>query len=714
MAARSKLKDQKLRLLRSLLWMTSKIVNYPCYTGKSIDRLRNLLAGEMLHAKDLQFVESCRRCSPLLSLSVALVGVVIIITYNFPAYKQLYLLDHINKSKNLHYFDSEPGGTGNKIEKLISIQCVLTNCTRSLTPGRSLAEDLIELPFARLCQPTLSKWLPPTLDSGRFACMTISILTYGHMLFLVMANLYSLVTPTEDLPLLFMFAPKTALTLFRNRLRAHLSDLSTSWLSTRTIWLDRLAKDKSRHLDDKASRSSRTSANQHTLMGADQLLVADYILESTTTAATTITTTSRDLGGYNLDKRRESERILYANYPHPNRHKQTQIERYIDDCLPSVRTDWWHEHSVTACWYIGLDIVMNYFVATLGTLVSYDAVVVPKRRILASLRHQMVENNCTIWRNTSSSVAELQLDTWVDLEQDFLLHWTPNSVVLYCLIVVAAIAGGMPMYCWFYLNWCEMTFWFDEITDQLNILESLIRVQRPFIEQNIGHNHGRKSKQDFYSNFELEQFRKAFREAYGNPVVPLVSRARFADIPGYGSKLALKISYESFVVKQMHQLKQPTEIDLILVEALEKSYVNLRAYIEHMDFYSRSLFSLGFLVPCGSYVAGLGTIVTTGGSKTFPEPFYVVSPMLCGLLVFICIGGGYHARATHMNKQLWLLVATCSCNKDMKVRHLGQLYARLTVLLDQQGGLSIKLIGSARISYINITQVGSTGLSRVN
>lgn len=603
--------ETRFKIARFIKWVTFAVLRYPCYDHKKLVEMSHTLIepDEQVH----YFAVSAKRfrVRQMLFLIMCLANYFV---YTAVGFSRIFTIDYLRPEKNV--FKLENGLTG--------YSCLATNCNR-ISRNASLEVDLVQFPFFRLCYNYVAPLFPPLVDGGRAPAYFLSILVNGDIVYIGTPNILQWIAPQSDSPMMYIFAPKTEIKMFRNKVKIYLRDISSSWLNTRQIMLNRYAEDWQRATGCPFGEAQR------------------YI----------------DSSKYNSDQNREFERMLYASYPHPDETKYSQLESYVDDCLPNTRTSLWRRQAEVVAVVSTTLTIQAAIAAPIVTIVGMIMFMDRKQSYFDTFVAEIEHQNCSFWRLSNASnmaaiwqASQLGQSGPVLLDQvdssEITTDWSLFALVNTFFVSFMSVIALTQLYTWCYLNSVELCYWFDELLEQITALTEMAKIQRIYKTRMSTRDVAemeRESKRRSFSQFLLKSTRDQFLVKYGNPFA-LFFRVEIVNLhPSCGPKLSHVLDSQKDTVDTLSGLVE-LELDLSFVEMLEKVYINLRVFLDYFEGYSTSLIYLAFYSSAVPYICGFLFVIGLRKTEQLPEPYVMLAAIFVELIIKIAAGATFHATVS--------------------------------------------------------------------
>lgn len=599
----------RFKLARLTKWVSFNAIRYPCY---DYDKVVELSHTEIDGDEQIYYLENSTKRYRVRHLILIVFSIVTYFIYSIVGFSRIYAIDYTHPERNLRKLDNGLTGFG----------CLATNCKFLSDAATNIGRDLVKFPLFRLCHPRWAPYFPPLVDGGRAPAYFLSILTNGDIVYIGTANILQLISPAPDPPLMYVYAPKTTIKMFRTKIKSILRDISTSWLNERNIMLETYADE------------------YQTATGCSQDEARKYI-------ATNIED--------KLDYCREHERMLYASYPHPNQLKNSQLESYVDDCLPGTRTELWRSRAeavTVVTWFL---TVQGAITAPIITIIGIVMFMSKRQALYDGYIDAIASQNCSFWRqlkmtttttttatSDDNSAANLEL---IDPTSEISTSWSWFAYANTAFISFSSFLAVSQLYALFYLNGVEMIYWFDELSDRIMMLIEIAKLRNIYklrMSQDSLTMLQSETRRRVHSQFRINSTLDKFLESYGNPFGFYFRKKPINLQPGCGPKLSDKLNRQKSAFEVVCTF-QEAELDLVYIELLEKVYINLRTFLDSFESYSTSLTHLGFYSSLVPYVCAFLFLVGLHKAENLPEPYIMLAVILTELVSKIVFGADFHA-----------------------------------------------------------------------
>lgn len=397
--------------------------------------------------------------------------------------------------------------------------------------------------------------------------------------------------------------------------------------------------------------------------------------------------------------------------------------KYIEDCTPLVRTKWWQSQGNRSLLLQGSFSVVTIIVSS--AFIMYISYLHTRRseRNLIELGLHMESVSCPLWfippkradgesefvklarwlKQSSRSSEPTNLFNFSETNRFHLDKW--RNVVTFVPEFVTLLQALWPFcsICLFtmiyYLVSSELTCWLRELKFQLELAvhfvgnlqksRDLTETSRPvpFCLDLL--------KQEFRLLTEVKFFLILTHPMTSKHIAV---REQFRSAPKLSSAIAMEESaLHTIAVNQMNASSAS--------ELMEKLYIGLRIFKEHLEQYSHTsvwmfifinLYSYSYLAISLKYLK-----VFTGDLAHYTFLLMVLCWALSNVLILI--PARLHAEAKGLHSPIWSLLAIMADQECARMRHMRQLWHRQMVGIDMEGGLALKAF-HVRITHLRIIQ----------
>jgi len=500
----------------------------------------------------------------------------------------LSFFNHRNPEESLELLDNG----------LYKFACILTNCTR-LSQSENLAEDLSRLPMLGICKPRMNKYYPPAINLGGFGLLIFSV--GGSAMFMMggLLPLREILRPTENDALMFIAAPVITIKSFRERVERILTDLSVSYVNYR-------ASIAGQRIEDQGKKSVESSK----FFSLRQPLFNDPKFSSTI-------------------------RDIHFGFRTASEH-----DKYVSDCLPLIRSHWWHSHiSRVFCITFAFILLGEAMIGTFIVGFENDQLSA-KGEQLESYWKVMLETNCAMWVLGTS-------DTRLDLKR-IEFRWTIHAICeLAFFYAMPLISVGALLACYYVIS-CELNFWSAELHTKIHLAVEYVRIQSLVLSNTNGNEHKNRTTKDdeTRTRFCMEQLKQELVDRTDFCVILLQCRPIRRDDRLINSKLDSKIAYQELVVDLLSD--DGTRLYNSHHELLEKIYVNLRLFIElvHRDApFIATLIIVSYSLCFGTVIVAIWYNHHLRGFVTYPMVLLVFAMVVSTVL--ITLASNFHANVSN-------------------------------------------------------------------
>lgn len=668
------------------------LTRFPCYDEKSLRKFR-------LQNEDERRIFARYSDSRLIKLHSAYVflTLVLVMTSLYVSHKRMYVVNHNDLSKSLKYSAQTSAKVLNSdtstfefvnISRAYKFGCLLTNCTQ-LRGGHSLVEDLSKLPLYTLCYPKWSYLMPPLQDLGRPEAFKLSIMSLALFCFCCTLILVQLFDPKGDQTVLFLLTPSSFMHSLARQTRAIVLEMSTSLIHLKWHMINRL--------NEKKVKKGQLDAIETDML--QQLK-------------------------FKFKERRDIERIYHLMYEtniqidNRNQSKHDELNSYVDDCIPIVRTEWWRALLLRSNLFgnVFLTIVISLILGVTYVELHQLGIDVHNKQFLNQVASRLNSSNCRVWARELKYFGQ---DTSSALEQRPYVYIKPEMVPLkwgWYSVIVATTCYILPMISAFPLalsncmTWWEVYNWYYEIRYQIALTLDILIFER--VLKNPRHpNHmrllecvqrwSRERQQSlaslssgsvdmqadaFYhdaddnqpfaagktsqmpkttdlvtstsrpdelllpdpSKFEMSHLRRMFAESNERiiilPLEPKITN-RLGQDASIDARLGGSQARQQIALELMQKYYHGHET--FVLELIEKSYVNMRLFMNSLEDYGGTIMCQTFWNSISFYVCCLMLLFKLKGDILhFFAPVMLVAIATLLLIIFNAIIGKFNAAVS--------------------------------------------------------------------
>lgn len=621
------------RLVKRCLFVLAR---YPVFQAEYIDRSINK---PTTSREDLQsYNESSNRRGRFRTILLVLVYVVYSIKNSIVPIRTLLLFDHYNLESNI-----ELVGGKTSPEQWLRSSCLVTNCTR-LSKNRSLAEDLSKLPIFHLCTPYLDKIYSPITKLDALGLLLYATSTFSLLLLGSWVPVQQLLYPTSNETIMFITAPEATTRTMRVKARELLVEL---FVSNDNFCLNSTEKRNNfstkRRLIDRASVRNRSNGYNP------------------------VTKTQNGPKRVTLDSDKPLGIPVDSWVCRVSGKTNEQFERIADDCLPTIRSNWWRHLTAQAfCQVLALTLA-TYATATVFVIALIQKKIYEKQDLLNEFANEIRQQNCLILANfkryNNDDLHGFIMGDEIQLSQ-LDLSWTGLALFQTGVLNLLPLFTVAIMFTYYFILICELICWINEI--RLYLIASLVVAQyfdskhndKP-IDSLQGHVKFSKLKCKHINETEFKWFMFIRKATYPNSKLFSFSLHnsqtndalrihQFWSELQSGKCLGDNDNCVNWTIGQnSSQMSQYTETD---IENLEKVYINFRLFVEHIRGCTpglmRILIIICYLLDYGSTLIAVGLSRRVRDFKK--EPMVVVTVTLIVSNFFIIMAANFHANVSSL------------------------------------------------------------------
>lgn len=366
--------------------------------------------------------------------------------------------DYINPENNIGYNSDETGS--------INLWCLHTNCTNfsadvdvnsSLSQRANLARDFLKLPFFSLCYPNIRSIALPLVDLDTDGYLLMLYTSLGMFSFCVNCQVAQVLNPTGDESMLFAVMPDLTLKIVHDKLRKiYVGMLVSSYIYKRNYIKDKLIRTS--HGQPKTAISGDDAA-MITNSKFNYLSQLDIIKHQSLCAKS----------NYQAD----FDHLMKAHY-HCGDTKY--VDLFVMDCVPLIRTKWWHER---LNYTYKINILIGSPISTCMVFLCMYFVKLQidvKNQVYSEIGRSMEKNNCKIWTRNRADDGTIGIDL-VDLA-NYKISYNSGNIIQHIFNSVVNLTLIMgPCMLSSYICQTELLSLIHEIQSQLAVILELVNIQ---------------------------------------------------------------------------------------------------------------------------------------------------------------------------------------------------------------------------------------------
>lgn len=565
------------------------------------------------------------------------------------------------------------GSNSFKTDSLV-FGCLWTNCTQ-FSPNIPSVKELVTFPVFKLCNPNLTPFSFPVLDTHSFGLIIHCACVYMAFLFAVVLPLYLYIRPIAHEIAIFPVTPEVVIRSQCEVLRKYLIELNASMINFFQTTLD----------------SAAVEAYEIKKIGKT-------ICSNQTMSSLLFNIENAKLNSFAP----ETKQILQLK----DYNKLTEKAiNFLEDCLPIVRTRKYQ--SMFTRQYCTLFIVVVFYLILLALFGLYSTqwTTIVRENEFKRIMALMEVEGCAILRNESandceelsqSSCGSSRIER-VDLT-DNPIRWTLLTFIDYF------IAGGPIIFvlgCSTALSIVSLQEISIQIVEQLDRIQLAIEITEvlkcmKFVKSHtkgydLNDNHSYFS----FAPLRTQHFRRIkfyFGLSFAKPIWD--QRAR--KLEDTTSRLR-DAAIEELIVNG------PT-LDIYL-SVLVKLYLGSRGLMQLVKEASSNLSVMLSFCYATSY--GLIILVVVINRRIGASDVTSIVVVFVGLLVtnlIISTASNVQTKSKRLTSLTWQLIAAMAPFKDIRLQHMRSLWTRQVIVLTREGGLSLKAF-NMEINYASVIQM---------
>jgi hypothetical protein len=349
------------------------------------DGLRRLAdENDPTQVDELQFVQSMgyhrsgNSSSRILRRVLHAANIYVILKAIFYCYFMLFKYNVFSKENRLDI--SLDASTG---RPLYSFACLASNCSSLFDPlVNATRSQLImdELPIFSICQPLLSTFNAPFQNINALGFFLLVVVSNVYLIFVYAYGWAMARMRTRNQTLLFAVAPKLAKRLCLSKAREYAAELQESLFQYQRKLLARRNKSMRIGFFD---WQPATTTNQSAGWASRSCLDPRYPYHHPSAPT--------EPGG------ERQKRTAATTDTVSSTARNEAIDKFAYDCLPLIRTDWWHRIVVSVLFALLIILLALDVIILAVESWNVDSYLVRKRILMSELHQAAHQSDCSIW-----------------------------------------------------------------------------------------------------------------------------------------------------------------------------------------------------------------------------------------------------------------------------------------------------------------------------
>lgn len=582
------------------------LIRYPCYKSTKINKAikdYNLSKDE---ADELLKVSDKGRLGHM--LYVASIICLIILYGGHGFYVLLIELDHERPENNLILVG----------DNLVKFNCMITNCTRlSNNSASTLADDFLMVSQLSICHPMLMHFTLPTIDMGKNGQFLYSLTGLGLLNYCFIPILVQMFWPIGDETMIFAAAPEYSRRHYSSKIKTILVGVMLSLVNFRKdlIKLNIESKSLKIYEQDKLAKLSQE-----------------------------------------FDDRRELKLLLMAKYRDQNiKYDFKELDNYVNDCMPIIRSNWWHRHIKTYCMVTMMVVPFNFVVLLISNFSVLYLWILQQEQLMNEYGTFVKWSGCAVWLDdgsyntqTGSELKIVHLDQ-VDLFISVL------GTLQFILVGLTPFAILIISICSFMNSMIDLLSWTSELSLEMDLSIELLRLKMLLDRDGSGSVQETKP-----IKFELHRIQALIIELnHDLPFFWFISNDLNKGSlykPTSSSILNNKIYHQRLAIDWLSEQLKTNNGNTSVIEMLEKTYIKFRLLYGTKDNYAHSITCLIIYNNIISYICGFTVLILTKDIENFLLPFGFAFICLVWNNVVILAAAQFKTTVSNQALELWVNV----------------------------------------------------------
>lgn len=451
---------------------------------------------------------------------------------------------------------------------------MITNCSHLSNDG-SLEEDFFLLPQVNICFERWRYYLPSLVDANGIGRFIMAIIGVGVLIVTGIPSLAQLICPIGDDTIMFSITFQYHKRLLAKKIRGYLIDILSSTLNYRANLMEKIF--------DRSDMSKRE---------IDKMMSRKFNIQ------------------------RESRLAIMASYRHQDILKDHgDLDDYIRDCLPIVRTEWWRKHLHHTFSLIGHIFPYALLVGQILSSLNVAMLKFRSQFVLTHIAQTIRSNGCAIWYDDSNLLGSYEAKRIIDLDSLSL----GNSIVGGTMIGYAVTISLSCMFfvlCEMYVLVVELLNWTIELKTETEFTLEYARIKASNICKYPITNLEPKTK------VVLSDIQRAFIQSYKPNYVRLLDSIEKKTFFSSASRLNRKMFMQRLALKQL-TIQNDSSHDS-LIELKEKLYIKFRLLCDFKDNYAMSMTCLIIYGGLSALVASILILIVCREMNNIFPMFYMI------------------------------------------------------------------------------------------
>lgn len=558
---KEKLDSMNINYVHRFRRMVFATARYPCYSYESIDKMIHEFSLTKEEGNELN--ELADRIYPY-HYFLIITSFIIFITYIVHGIYLLHMLDFNEPDNNLKIIDNN----------LIKFTCMITNCSRlSNNTNSSLGGDFLIIPHLSICKPTLRYFLLPFVDMGKNGYFMYALVGMGMCNYCCAPLIGQWIRPMGDDTLLFIIAPNCSKQIFIKRIRSIIIDIYSSLLNYRTNIIKRIINSKSLRIYEQ-----------------DKLLKVSK----------------------EFDHQRELRLVMLAGYRYKDmEYDWSELDDFINDCMPIIRTEWWYEQIELSYKLCGLCAPIITIILTFGSFFNLYLMSFKAENELNKYGHHIRLSGCAIWLDNDNDNVDNRI--YVDLE-NYSIKFSTFAVIQFAYLSAVPLISLYLALTGYSISIGELLSWATSLRAEVEFSVEYVRFKM-IIDKFYNF------KPRYLIKYKLQRIHEFFISR-GKSIVPYLINRDFTPLkePTKSRNLNRTIEYQRLAISWLNEDLYMAKRNS-MVELMEKIYIRLRLLNSFKDDYAHSMTCTLIYNGISAYFWAIITLLSCRNINNFPLPF---------------------------------------------------------------------------------------------
>lgn len=534
--------------------------------------------------------------------------------------------------------------------------CLRTNCTQ-FRRSVSIFDDLIRLPWLRLCHPNYVTVLNPFSSLTEFGLNTSTFLAYFILVLSLILPIELYVKKIHQEQITLMIAPNAVLRSNANRIRRYFLHMFSS-----TICF--YYENKLKEFNESANvwDNDKHSARQHSTMKIHD-------------------------PPWQLRNEEISSKLIRSDVG----LLDEKFQSFLDDCLPITRkTKWYRAMCILSvvrtfgAWaVISIPIILTTF--------ACSNLMEDRRALYDEIEHYIGSRGCNIWIKHHDSFDGRYRESIYELDfRSLLTSWNlyhllelffmlSPSLLYVCSGIISQLAAVE-----------ELQAMHTEQMDRTKLILRLTRVLRDYVNTEMTSQSSGLNIETSSNDFNIRTITK-IHDSNLNIVL------FFPYLKPITEKELDKIAIDCLI-------ENGVSLDVVL-NLMSKVYIGNRFLLYSIK---QCVLNLNIILTyCYAIGYGLALSYVFWSRKLQQSDLYSGCLSVVGLLfsnIIVSYVSRIQAQSRLLIKSMWMVVADCQDYKDIRMRHMRSLWTRQAVVFLCDGNIVLRAFGIP-VSHANVAEL---------